>query len=182
MNIKSTTEAILFASGDGITPDVLSGVLSITPDEAREQLTALQSDYAARKSGIRILEIDGKFEMSTLPEYADIITAALQKKREAPLTPTGLEVLTIIAYNQPTSRALIENIRGSDPNWTLNSLLDKGLIEEAGRLKTPGRPIAYKTTDTFLRVFGFNSLDDLPTLSENTAQIKLDEIQELEEE
>ena len=181
MNIKSQIEAILFASGDGISPDVLSGVLSITPEQAREQFILLQNEYAARKSGIRILELDGKFEMSTLPEHTEIITASLQKKKEAPLTPTGLEVLTIIAYNQPTSRALIESIRGSDPNWTINVLLDKGLIEEAGRLKTPGRPIAYQTTDVFLRAFGFNSLADLPALSENTAQIKLDEIPELEE-
>ena len=181
MNIKSTIESILFASGDGISPDVLSGVLEISPAEARDNLLLLQEEYTSRGGGVRILEIDGKFEMSTPPEYAELITAALQKKKENPLTPTGLEVLTIIAYNQPTSRALVESVRGSDPNYSINSLLDKGLIEEAGRLKTPGRPIAYKTTDAFLRVFGFSSLDDLPKLSETTAQIKLDEIPELEE-
>ena len=109
-----------------------------------------------------LLELDQCYQMATRAEYAQVIRQALEVKNNAPLSQAALEVLAIIAYNQPVSRALVEQVRGVDSSSSVSGLLEKGLIEEAGRLDLPGRPVSFRTTDTFLRVFGLSSLADLP--------------------
>lgn len=104
--------------------------------------------------------------MATRPYYGEVVKRILDTRRNAPLSPAALEVLAVIAYNQPVSRSFIEQVRGVDSSSTVAKLLDKGLIEEAGRLDLPGKPVSFRVTDTFLRVFGLGSLADLPPLHE----------------
>ena len=116
-----------------------------------------------------LLNFDDRWQMATRPYYGEIVKRILDARRNAPLSPAALEVLAVIAYNQPVSRSFIEQVRGVDSSSTVAKLLDKGLIEEAGRLDLPGKPVAFRVTDTFLRVFGLGSLADLPPLHDETA-------------
>jgi segregation and condensation protein B len=114
--------------------------------------------------------------MAVKPDYIDYIRMALETKKNTPLSPAAMEVLTIVAYNQPVTKGFIEHIRGIDSSSVVNSLVEKNLLEEAGRLDVPGKPIAYKTTSTFLRCFQLSSLDNLPVLPSNDGQVSFDEI------
>ena len=109
-----------------------------------------------------LLELDQCYQMATRAEYAQVIRQALEVKNNTPLSQAALEVLAVIAYNQPVSRAFIEQVRGVDSSSSVSGLLQKGLIEEAGRLDLPGHPVSFRTTDVFLRCFGLSSLADLP--------------------
>ena len=113
-------------------------------------------------SGLCLLHLDTRWQLSTKAEWADCIRRLLDARRAVPLGPAAMETLTVIAYNQPVSRAFIEQVRGVDSSSSVTSLLEKGLIEEAGRLDLPGRPVSFRTTDVFLRCFGLSSLADLP--------------------
>lgn len=124
----------------------------------------LQRQYDERDSGLVILNFEDRWQMATRPYYGEIVKRILDTRRNAPLSPASLEVLAVIAYNQPVSRSFIEQVRGVDSSSTVAKLLEKGLIEEAGRLDLPGKPVAFRVTDTFLRVFGLGSLADLPPL------------------
>ena len=131
-------------------------------------LEKLQKRYDETESGLMLLHFDGdRWQMATRPYYGEVVKRILDTRRNAPLSPAALEVLAIIAYNQPVSRSFIEQVRGVDSSSTVSKLMERGLIEEAGRLDLPGKPVAFRVTDTFLRVFGLGSLADLPPLHDD---------------
>lgn len=170
-------EAVLFASGDPVEVAKLSLILKADKGEVANAIDALKIKYAKKNSGITLLELDQSIQLSNKQEYGDCIKEALLVKKNAPLSSAAMEVLAIIAYNQPepVTKSFIEQIRGVDSSQTVNSLVEKGLIEEAGRHNLPGRPIVYRTTDVFLRNFGISSIVELPPLPTEEEQLKLEE-------
>lgn len=158
-------EAMLFAHGEPVQLARLADALRTDPEEVTDLLRVLQKRYDETESGFMLLYFaPDRWQMSTRPYYGEMVKRILDTRRNAPLSPAALEVLSVIAYNQPVSRSFIEQVRGVDSSYTVSTLLDKGLIEEAGRLDLPGHPVAFQVTDTFLRVFGLASLGDLPPL------------------
>ena len=156
-------EAMLFAHAEPVETARLADALRLDADEVTTLLQKLQKRYDEQESGMVILYFEpDRWQMTT--------KRILDTRRNAPLSPAALEVLAVIAYNQPVSRSFIEQVRGVDSSSTVTKLLDKGLIEEAGRLDLPGKPVAFQVTDTFLRVFGLGSLADLPPLHGEAAE------------
>ena len=162
-------EAMLFAHGEPVDLARLADAMHAEPIQTQVLLEKLQRRYDERDGGLVLLNFDDRWQMATRPYYGEIVKRILDARRNAPLSPAALEVLAVIAYNQPVSRSFIEQVRGVDSSSTVAKLLDKGLIEEAGRLDLPGKPVAFRVTDTFLRVFGLGSLADLPPLHDETA-------------
>lgn len=164
-------EAMLFAHAEPVETARLADALRLDADEVTTLLQKLQKHYDEQESGIVILYFEpDRWQMTTRPYYGEMVKRILDTRRNAPLSPAALEVLAVIAYNQPVSRSFIEQVRGVDSSSTVTKLLDKGLIEEAGRLDLPGKPVAFQVTDTFLRVFGLGSLADLPPLHGEAAE------------
>lgn len=157
-------EAILFASGDPIEIYRLSEASGVDVGTIPRLVRLLNERYDECGSGLCIKKLDSSYQMCTREEFAPMIKTALETKRSTPLSNAAMETLTIIAYNQPVSKGFIENVRGIDSSSVVNNLVEKGLIEEAGRLDIPGKPIVYRTTPVFLRSFGLASTDDLPIL------------------
>ena len=172
---KAAIEAILFAHGDPISTKRIA--LSIELDETITERLILQikDDLDQDERGLTILKIEDKWQMSTKNEYSMYVKIALDKSRNVPLSQAALETLAIIAYNQPISRSFIEQVRGVDSTSSVQSLMNKGLIEEAGRLDLPGRPISFKTTDVFLRIFGISSLSELPSLHDELPEMNIED-------
>ena len=162
--IESAVEAILFASGEPVHVDRICVALEIDRPTAERVLQKLMDYYAFERRGIRLLKIEDSWQLCSSPDYADIIRKAFEIRKPARLSQPALEVLTIIAYYQPATKAMVEQIRGVDSAYSVSALLNKKLIEEAGRLNVPGRPIQYKTTPDFLRTFGISSLEELPPI------------------
>lgn len=162
--IQRAVEAILFAAGERVEISRLSEVLTVDPDEIITQTDALANQLAFERRGIRILRLEDGYQMVSSGEMADFITVALETRKPPKLSASQLETLTIIAYYQPATKALVEQIRGVDSAYSVAALLNKKLIEEAGRLNVPGRPIQYRTTPDFLRTFGLTALDELPPI------------------
>lgn len=162
-NIKYAVEAALFASGDMIKASKIAKALNVTPAFVRENIKLLQFEYENQKRGIMIREADDAFCLCSNPEYYDTVREIIGEKRRQPLSNAAMEALTVVAYKQPVTRGQIEEIRGVNSDGPLNRLIEKGLVEEAGRLDAPGKPILYRTTAAFLRSFGFSSLDELPS-------------------
>ena len=157
-------EAILFASGEPIEIYRLSEARGVDAGTLPSMIRLLNERYEDCGSGLCIKKLDSSFQMCTREEYAPQVRAALETKRTAPLSNAAMEALTIIAYNQPVSKGFVENVRGIDSSSVINNLVEKGLVEEAGRLDVPGKPIVYRTTAVFLRSFGLSSVADLPPL------------------
>ena len=157
-------EAILFASGDPIEIYRLSEASGVDVGTIPRLVRLLNERYDDCGSGLCIKKLDSSYQMCTREEFAPMIKTALETKRSTPLSNAAMETLTIIAYNQPVSKGFIENVRGIDSSSVVNNLVEKGLIEEAGRLDIPGKPIVYRTTPVFLRSFGLASTDDLPII------------------
>lgn len=156
-------EAMLFAHAEPVETARLADALRLDTDETSELLQKLQKLYDERESGMVLLYFEpDRWQMTTRPYYGEMVKRILDTRRNAPLSPAALEVLAVIAYNQPVSRSFIEQVRGVDSSSSVSSLLQKGLIEEAGRLDLPGHPVSFRTTDVFLRCFGLSSLADLP--------------------
>ena len=174
--IRSVVEAMLFACGDPIGADKLAQAAQLPQVIVEATLEELRTSYQREDSGLCLLRLDTHWQLSTKAEWADCVRRLLDARRAVPLGPAAMETLTVIAYNQPVSRAFIEQVRGVDSSSSVSSLLEKGLIEEAGRLDLPGRPVSFRTTDVFLRTFGLSSLADLPpvhgTADENAAEQK----------
>lgn len=168
-------EAIMFAYGEPIGIDKLSEASGIDADTAGKLVNQLERRYNVQGSGLRIIRLGNTYQISTRPELSNYVKAALDNYRQTPLSQAALECLAIIAYNQPVTKGFVEQIRGIDSSGVVNTLAERGLIEEAGRLELPGRPIAYRTTDVFLRCFGITSLDELPPLPTQDGQMSLDE-------
>lgn len=157
-------EAIIFASGDGMTFSALMEILEVDEKEMQYIVDTLKDKYYADNSGIVLVQNTDIISFTTSKEQSEIVHNALAIKKNSPLSNAAMETLAIIAYNQPVSRAFIEQVRGVDSTSSVQTLLARNLIEEAGRLEIPGRPLSYKTTATFLRSFSLNSLADLPVV------------------
>ncbi len=162
--LQRVIEAILFAAGERIEISRLSAVLEVDPDEIEKATDALADQLAFDRRGIRILKLEKGYQMVSSGEMADYITAALETRKPPKLSSSQLEALTIVAYYQPATKAMVEQIRGVDSSYSIGALLNKKLIEDAGRLNVPGRPILYRTTANFLRTFGLSSLEELPEI------------------
>lgn len=165
-DLELIIEAILFAAGEAVSSEKLTQILEITGAELSEAAKKLASRYDFERRGIMLVRMDNKYQLCSRPEYADYIRKALECRKPPSLSPAALEVLSVIAYRQPVTRAFVEQIRGVDSSNTILSLSEKGLIEECGRLDVPGRPILYRTTPAFLRTFSISNLSELPELPE----------------
>ena len=155
--LEKSIQAILFASGEPYEKDRLAKILEIDRDTLEKIIERINELY--KKTAFVILELDQSYQMVTRAEYAQVIQKALEVKNNTPLSQAALEVLAIIAYNQPVTKSFIEQVRGVDSGSVVNSLVAKGLVEEQGRLEIPGRPISYGTTEHFLRCFGMKNIE-----------------------
>lgn len=157
-------EAILFAAGEPVECSRLAMALEADEADVFDAAEQLANEYAFQRRGIRILRLETGFQMVSSGEMADYVTKALETRKPPKLSSSQLEALTIIAYYQPATKAMVEQIRGVDSSYSVSALMNKKLIEEAGRLNVPGRPIQYRTTQDFLRTFGLSSLEELPPI------------------
>ncbi len=172
----AAVEAVLFACGEPLELDKLAAAAEMEKDTAERLIERLNDRYKEQKSAFVIGKLGDSYQMMTRPELARYIKSAMETRRQAPLTQAALEVLAIVAYNQPITRAFVDQVRGVDSSGVVRSLVERNLLEEHGRLNdVPGRPIAYKTTDNFLRCFGFSSLADLPPIPGSTDQLNLED-------
>ncbi len=175
--IEAAVEGILFASGEPVHIDRICLAAELDRPTAELVLQKLMDYYSFERRGMRLLRLEDSWQLCSAPEYADVIRRAFEIRKPAKLSQPALEVLTIIAYYQPTTRAYVDQIRGVDSSYTVGLLLDRHLIEECGRLQVPGRPRLYRTTKAFLRAFHLNSLEDLPEMPgmETDGQLRLAE-------
>lgn len=177
VNAKKLTgaaEAILFSYGEPMELIKLAEALEIDEDQAEQVLYNLSAKLDETDSGICLLKLENKYQLSTRTEYADLIRNVLEIKRNAPLSQAAFEVLAVVAYNQPITKSYIEQVRGVDCSGVIATLSQKKLIEEKGRLDLPGKPLVYGTTPEFLRCFSLTSLDDLPELPQNESNMKIE--------
>ncbi len=163
----ATLEAVLFAMGEPTEISKISHALGVDEIILEEALAVLKARYSKEDSGICLLKLDDKYQLCSKTEFADSIRKIIEVKKNAPLSQAAFEVLAIIAYNQPVTKAFVEQIRGVDCSAVISNLCQKSLIEEKGRLDLPGRPLIYGTTPEFLRCFCISSLDELPPLPKN---------------
>lgn len=175
--IEAAVEGILFASGEPVHIDRICLAAELDRPTAELVLQKLMDYYSFERRGMRLLRLEDSWQLCSAPEYADVIRRAFEIRKPAKLSQPALEVLTIIAYYQPTTRAYVDQIRGVDSSYTVGLLLDRHLIEECWRLQVPGRPRLYRTTKAFLRAFHLNSLEDLPEMPgmETDGQLRLAE-------
>jgi len=179
VNVKemiSALEAVLFACGEPMPIDKICSVFVVDMETAQKALGELEKSLDQRNSGLKLVKLGVSYQICTRSEYAEYIKSALDLRRRTPLSSAAFEVLSVIAYNQPITKAFVEQVRGVDCSGVITTLVEKELIEEKGRLELPGRPLLYGTTDNFLRCFSLSSLSDLPPLprdeqtDENSAQ------------
>lgn len=178
MNVKQLAahvEAVLFSSGDPITAEKICGAISVPKKDLDEAVAYLTEKYSSEDSGIELLKLNDSYQLAVKKIFSQDVKNVLEIKKGAALSPAAMEVLTIAAYNQPVTKAFVEHVRGVDSSSVVNSLVEKDLLCETGRLDLPGRPVAYKTTDNFLRAFGLESLSDLPPLPEKREQLTFDD-------
>ena len=175
--VEAAIEGILFASGEPVAVDRICMAMDMDRPTVELVLQKLADYYAYERRGMRLLKMEDSYQLCSAPEYGDMIRRAFEVRKPAKLSQPALEVLTIIAYYQPTTRAYVDQIRGVDSSYTVGLLLDRHLIEECGRLQVPGRPRLYRTTQAFLRAVHLQSLDDLPEMPgmEGDGQLRLDE-------
>lgn len=177
----AAVEAVLFACGEPLELDKLAAAAEIEKDTAERIIERLNDRYKEQKSAFMIGKLGDSYQMMTRPELARYIKSAMETRRQAPLTQAALEVLAIVAYNQPITRAFVDQVRGVDSSGVVRSLVERNLLEEHGRLNdVPGRPIAYRTTENFLRCFGFSSLSDLPPIPGSTDQLNIDDYEDFD--
>ena len=176
--VSGKIEAILFASGEPVAMDRIAEVLGISCESCQSEIEILSEKYNTPDSGIHLLVLGDEAQFCSNPAYIEPVREILDLKKNSPLSPAAMEVLSLVAYNEPVTKAYIEQVRGVDCSGVIGSLTQKGLIEERGRLELPGRPLLYGTTSTFLRCFGISSLDELPELP----QEKKEETDDSEEE
>lgn len=164
--IKAAIEAVLFAAGTPVEADRLANALETQLKTVKEAADELITEYNASERGLTIIKLNGSYQMCNKKEYGEYIRRVMDLRRNTPLSQAALEVLAVVAYNQPVTKAFVEQVRGVDCSGVIGSLTTKGLIEERGRLELPGRPLLYGTTENFLRCFQLSSLGDLPPLPE----------------
>lgn len=166
--LQRAIEAILFAAGERVEASRLAFALETDENEIIAAADALAGSLSYDRRGIRIIKLEKSYQMVSSGEMADYITKALETRKPPKLSASQLEALTIVAYYQPATKAMVEQIRGVDSAYSISALLNKKLIEEAGRLNVPGRPIQYRTTADFLRTFGLSTLEELPPIEKIT--------------
>ncbi len=176
-DLSSAIEAILFASGEAFSISRISLILGADVKEVELAAAFLQNEYKENKRGMRILRLDDKLQMCSAPEYAQIISLAMEQRKPPALSQSALETLAVVAYFQPVTRAYIDQVRGVDSSYTVSSLTERGLIEICGKLDVPGRPAIFKTTDVFLRTMGISSLDELPELPDMNTNEGVDKLE-----
>ncbi len=162
--LQRAIEAILFAAGERVELSRLAMALEADEKDVEAAVDTLADELAFNRRGIRVLRLEKGYQMVSSGEMADYVTKALETRKPPKLSSSQLEALTIIAYYQPATKAMVEQLRGVDSSYSIGALLNKKLIEDAGRLNVPGRPIQYKTTPDFLRTFGLSSLEELPPI------------------
>ena len=168
--LQAAIEGILFAAGDPVPVERICLALEQDRDTVNNVCQNLADEYRYDRRGIRLVRLENSWQMCSAPEYADVIRQALESRKPPKLSQPALEVLAIVAYFQPVTRAYVEQVRGVDSSYTVGLLLERGLICEAGRLNVPGRPMQFRTTKDFLRAFGLSSLEDLPELPSSTQE------------
>ena len=168
--MEAALEAILFAAGEPVDVDRICLTLEMDKETVNAVCQRLSDQYSYERRGLRLIRMDNTYQLCSAPEYADLIRKTFESRKPAKLSQPALEVLSIIAYYQPVTRAYVDQVRGVDSSYTVGLLLERELIEEAGRLAVPGRPIQYRTTKNFLRSFGMSSLDELPELPSSTPE------------
>lgn len=177
-DLQRALMAILFAAGEPVAAARLAESMAVDESQIHEALKYLMDQLSFNRSGIRIVRLEDAYQMCSASEQAEFVTKTLETRKPPKLSSSQLETLSVIAYYQPATKAYVEQIRGVDSGYCISALLTKKLIREAGRLNVPGRPFQYETTPDFLRVFGLQSLADLPAiekveLSTNQAQLEL---------
>lgn len=175
--VEAAVEAILFAAGEPLPIERICLALDLDRPTAEQVLQKLGDHYAYERRGIRLVRMEDCYQLCSSPDYADLIRKAFEIRKTARLSQPALEVLTIVAYYQPTTRAYVDQVRGVDSSYTVSLLLERGFIEECGRLQVPGRPRLYRTTKRFLRDFHLSSLDELPEMPgmETDGQLRMAE-------
>ncbi len=175
--LEAAAEAIVFASGEPVHIDRICLALDLDKETAEMLLRRLEDHYAYERRGVRLVRMEDSYQLCSAPEYGDIVRKAFEIRKSAKLSQPALEVLTIIAYYQPTTRAYVDQVRGVDSSYTMSLLQERKLIEECGRLQVPGRPHLYRTTKEFLRVFHLGSLEELPEMPgmESEGQLRFGE-------
>ncbi len=166
-DMVSCCEAILFASGEPVDKKRICEALEIDSKELDKIMTMLRDRMEASGSGLKLLKLEDSFQLCTKEKYVDIIRTVMDLKRRVPLSNAAMEVLAVVAYNQPVTKSYIEQVRGVDCTGVVSSLVEKGLLEEKGRLELPGLPLIYGTTEQFLRCFSLSSIDDLPEVPDD---------------
>lgn len=164
---KAAVEAILFANGSPVEPDKIAQAIEMKPSQAEKLILELMDDYEKQERGIRIIKLNKSYQMVSAKKFAPEIRKVMDLRRNTPLSQAALEVLAVVAYNQPVTKAFVEQVRGVDCSGVLGSLTTKELVEEKGRLELPGRPLLYGTTENFLRCFNLESIENLPSLPES---------------
>lgn len=168
-SLQQKIQAVLFASGEPYEAAKLAQILQVDKRTLSGLVHSVNDGFEKSKSPFQILELGSSYQMTTKAEFGAIIKEALEVKRNTPLSQASLEVLAIIAYNQPVTKSFIEQVRGIDSGSIVNTLVAKELVTEAGRLELPGRPVAYQTTPNFLRCFGMSGIEALPKIPERVA-------------
>ncbi|MBQ9314365.1 MAG: SMC-Scp complex subunit ScpB [Clostridia bacterium] len=177
--LTSAIEALLFAAGKPLNTNVLSNILEQDKKEIEEALQNLRIKLAERNSGIQLIKVNESYQLCTLEVFYDYVCKLLDNRPKPTLSQAALEVLSIVAYNPRVTRAEMEKIRGVSSDSAMNKLLEYNLIEEAGKQDLPGKPMGYQTTDEFLKMFGIESLKELPELpklKEELDQVKIDDV------
>ena len=163
-------EAVLYAGGEPLSIERFAQVFEISPDKVVKVMEALAEKMEKSNSGLELLRLENTYQLATKTDYADYIKKAYDMRRRTPLSPAALEVLAVVAYNQPVTKSFIEQVRGVDCSGVVTTLIEKGLLEERGRLELPGKPLLYGTTKNFLRCFSLADLTELPPLPKSEGE------------
>ena len=175
--VKSAIEAILFASGDPVQAGRIAAILEVDEETVFQCAKALADEYSFARRGIRLVRLEGALQLCSAPDYAQLISRALEQRSPPRLSQAAVEVLAIVAYYQPVTRAYVEQIRGVDSSYTVGLLIQRGLIEPCGKLEAPGRPTLYRTGELFLRTMGIAGLDELPELPDLSTDEGVEQLQ-----
>ncbi len=180
--MEAVIEGLLFAAGDPVSLEKLAEILELDKKTTRLILSNMTVSMQNSKRGILLREIDGSYQLSSRPEHYEYIRKLIEPRQKQALSQAAFETLSIVAYNQPVTRARIETIRGVNSDSAITRLIDRNLIKDAGRMDTPGKPILYETTEEFLRSFGFRSVKDLPVIEMENLMIDEDQISDAQPE
>jgi segregation and condensation protein B len=172
--LYNAIEALLFVAGDPVSISRLAEALYIPVEDLIDFMPKMMDAYNFERRGIKLIKLEDSYQLTTRGEYFDAVVRMVTHKQKQALSPATLEVLSIISYNQPITKAAIEKVRGVDSSHSIARLLERELIEQKGRLNAPGRPVLYGTTEEFLRCFGLQSLEDMPVLEDDLVNMSFD--------